>query len=107
MKWKSTTEQQKKKEMIEFLKCILPYWKSDDLDDYMYIVHHYDLERVATKIQEVIDEALIQQKQEFEKKLNKLRKEIDKEINSVEFYGLDDPRRVAYINALKFTLEKL
>jgi len=31
---KLTAEQQKKKEMIEFLKNILPYWESDDLDDY-------------------------------------------------------------------------
>ena len=57
-----TKEQQKKKEMIEFLKHILPYWDSEDLDDYMYIVHHYDLERVATKIQDRIS----QQKQAFQ-----------------------------------------
>lgn len=61
MKHELTKEQKKKKEMIEFLKHILPYWESDDLDDYMYIVHHYDLERVATKIQE----KLFQQKQEL------------------------------------------
>lgn len=46
---------ERKGEMMEFLKHILPYWQSEDLDDYAYVVKHYDLERVATKMQKYID----------------------------------------------------
>ena len=54
----------KKEGMIDFLKNILPYWESDDLDDYMYIVHHYDLERVATKLLSLVQQSKEEGRQE-------------------------------------------
>jgi hypothetical protein len=60
----TTSDWEKKRRLIEFLKQILTYWEAEDKDDYMYIVHNYDLERVAEKIQALFtsrDTDLLQQ----------------------------------------------
>lgn len=64
-----------KNDLIKFLKKILPYWESDDLDDYMYVVHHYDLERVATNIQDLIEQAVKERDVEIKKELLKKKRE--------------------------------
>ena len=54
----TTNDWENVKKDIEFLKHILPYWEADDKDDYMYVVHHYDLERVAKKMREYFKSSL-------------------------------------------------
>lgn len=66
-------EWKEKSEMIDFLKHILPYWQSDDLDDYMYMVHHYDLERVATKLKEYVSQAVQEERARVREHLERQR----------------------------------
>lgn len=63
---------EKTKETIDFLKRILPYWEAEDLDDYVYIVHHYDLERVAKKLEDYITSQKAQESERVEKLLEAL-----------------------------------
>lgn len=67
------TQWEKKEEMIDFLKHILPYWQAEDLDNYMYIVHHYDLERVATKFKEYMLNYSRSQMEEVKKEVEKIQ----------------------------------
>jgi hypothetical protein len=64
---------------IEFLKYVLPYWQAEDLDDYMYVVHHYDLERVAKKFRNFVSTEILSAKREV---LEEVKKHIEAQMEA-------------------------